>query len=75
VDKEEFKKRILEEPDFIKCLKCSNSLTRYLTRNPKEADDSTIARLLMISEEEVDVLYKEAIDFLKLGMVDSVNED
>jgi hypothetical protein len=71
VTKEDLRKKILEEPDFVKSAKHSNSLMRYLTKNPKEIDNKTIARLLMISEEEVEEIYEWAVGLLKHDLVES----
>ncbi len=68
VSKEDIKKRILEENDFVKSYKHSNSLTKFLSRNIKELDDSTIARLLMIEKNEVEEIYQKAVELLKKGM-------
>lgn len=66
-------RRILEEPDFVKCIKYNNSLNKYLAANEK-IEDSTIARLLMLTEEEVEEIYQEAIDILRQGMLESNKE-
>jgi hypothetical protein len=60
----------MEESDFIKCPKHQNSLAHYLSNNDN-IHDSVIARLLMISEEEVEKIYKESIDILRKSMVGS----
>jgi hypothetical protein len=73
VSKELILKRILEEPDFIKCVKFNNSLNKYLLAN-ESADDSVIARLLMLTEEEVEEIYQEAVDILRKSMVGSGKE-
>lgn len=75
VSKEDVKKRILEEPDFVKAYKYGNSLSKFLARNTKELDDATIARLLMIEKYEVEEIYQEAVELIKKGMLDSTNED
>ncbi len=62
-------KKILEDPDFIKCSKHGNSLTKYLSDNNTDIKDKTIARLLMVSEEEVEKFYQDAIDMLKKDVV------
>ena len=67
-------KRILEEPDFIKCIKFNNSLNKYLAAN-ENVDDSVIARLLMLSEEEVEEIYQEAVDILRKNMVGSGKDE
>lgn len=75
VSKEDVKKRILEESDFIKSYKYGNSLNKFLSRNAKELDDSAIARLLMIDKDEVEEIYQKAIDILRSGVVKSTKED
>ena len=75
MSRDDFKKRVLEEPDFIKSYKYANSLSKYLVRNPNPVDNATIARLLLISEEEVEDIYQKVIDFLKKNMVDSEEEN
>lgn len=61
-------KKIAEDPDYIKCAKHQNSLAKYLLNNDS-VNDSVIARLLMITEEEVDQIYKESIDILRKSML------
>jgi hypothetical protein len=75
VSKEDVKKRILEEPDFVKSYKYGNSLNKFLTRNTKELDDATIARLLMIEKYEVEEIYQKAVDLLRKSMVASSEEN
>ncbi len=69
MSKEDIKKRILQEPDYIKNYKSGNSLNRFMARNTKELDDTTIARLLMIEKDEVEEIYQKAIDFLKKSVL------
>ncbi len=68
VDKSELHRRIREEIDYVRCPKCGNSLAKFLSKNSEGVEDHVIARLLMISEEEVEKLYGEAIRMLKAGM-------
>jgi Sec7-like guanine-nucleotide exchange factor len=68
VTKEDIKKRILEESDFIKSYKYGNSMAKFLSKNDKELDDSVIARLLMIDKEEVEDIYRKAVEMLKKGI-------
>lgn len=70
VAKEDIKKRIMEDPDFIKSAKCANSLNKFLASNKDNLENSMIARLLMLSEEEVEEIYKECIDKLRSGIVE-----
>ncbi len=73
-NKEDVKKRILEEQDFIRAYKYGNSLNKFLSKNTKELDDATIARLLMIDKYEVEEIYQKAVDLLRKSMVESRNE-
>lgn len=75
VTKEEMKKKILEDPDFIKSTKFDNSLSKLLSKNTKELENVAIGRLLMMTEEEVEDLYKKSVDILRSKMIDSKHED
>jgi len=72
MDKVEIQRKIAEEEDYIRCPKCSNSITKFLAKNPEGVDNTVIARLLAIPEEKVEELYEESIEKLRKGMV---NED
>lgn len=67
-NKEDIKKRILEEEDFIKCPRSMNSLVRYLAKSPEEVEDRIIAKLLMLDEAEVQKIYDDAIAQLKASL-------
>lgn len=69
MDRDDIKKKILEEEDYIRSPKHNNSLNKFLVKNPEGAEDATIARVLMISEEEVQKLYEESINMLRESMV------
>lgn len=69
-DKDEIKKRVLEEEDYIRSPKFSNSLKKFLAKNDDGVDDSVIARLLSMSEEEVDAIYQQAVQELREEMLD-----
>lgn len=70
MDKDDSSKRVREEEDYIRCPKCSNSLTKFLAKNSDGVDDSVIARLLMVTEEKVQEIYAEAVKKLKEEMKD-----
>jgi hypothetical protein len=72
MEKNEILKKILEEEDYIRCPKFSNSLNRFTERNDNGVENATISRLLMMSEEEVERVYQEAIRWLRQDMA---NED
>lgn len=70
MDKSDMLKKILEDEDYIRCPKFSNSLNRFTAKNSEGTENSTIARLLMLSEEEVEQKFQEAIKMLREDMVD-----
>lgn len=61
-------KRILDDEDYIRCPKFSNSLNKFTQKNSEGVENSTIARLLMMSEEEVERVYQEAVKMLRKSM-------
>ena len=67
ISKEDLKKKILEDEDFIKCPRSSNSLRKFLAnpKAPESVDDKAIAKLLMIEPSEVQRLYDEAVKLIK----------
>lgn len=69
-DKAELQRRVLEEEDYVRAPKFSNSLSKFLARNSDGVENATIARLLMIPEEQVEKIHQEAIDMLREEMVD-----
>lgn len=70
VDKNDIYRKIREEVDYIRCPKCSNSLSKFLSKNPEGVENSTVARLLMVSESEVEKIYSDAVRMLRAGMND-----
>jgi hypothetical protein len=62
------KKRIREDEDFIAHTKSKNSLSKFLERHPDGVDNATIAKVLLISEEEVEALYESAIAKIRTGL-------
>lgn len=68
MDKDSMHKKILEDLDYIRCPKCGNSLDKFKAKHSEVVPDNTIARLLMMSEEEVEKLYLEAIKMIRKDM-------
>jgi hypothetical protein len=75
VDKNDTQKKIKEDEDYIRCPKFSNSLNKFVAKNSEGVENSTIARLLMISEEEVQEIYEEAVEKLRKNMLKEDNEE
>jgi hypothetical protein len=65
INKEDFKKKVLEEEDFIKCPRSGNSLQKFLAKSVEEVENKTIAKLLLIEPEEVQKIYDEAVQLIK----------
>ena len=61
------KKTLIEvDEDYIESPRYGNSLSSYLEKNEgKETPNSSIAKMLMISESEVEATYLSAIAKLK----------
>jgi len=70
MEKNEILKKILEEEDYIRCPKFSNSINKFTEKNSEGAENATIARLLMMTEEEVERIYQKAIAILRKEMSD-----
>lgn len=70
MDKDDIMKRILEDEDYIRCPKCSNSVNKFVAKNPEGVENNVIGRLLMIPEERVEEIYQDAIEMLKKDMVE-----
>ena len=69
INKEDAKKKIAEEEDFIKCPRFKDSLKAFLSKSQiEEIDDKVIARLLLIEEADVQKIYDEAIKSIKEGL-------
>lgn len=68
--KEDLQKRVLEEEDYVRAPKFSNSLSKFLARNSDGVENATIARLLMIPEEQVEQIFEEAVVMLREKMAD-----
>lgn len=69
-DKDELQQKVLTEEDYVRAPKFSNSLAKFIARNSDGVENATIARLLMIPEEQVEEIYAEAVLKLREGMVD-----
>jgi predicted CopG family antitoxin len=70
VEKNEILEKILHEEDYIRCPKFSNSINKFTEKNSEGAENATIARLLMMTEEEVERVYQEAVQMLREEMED-----
>lgn len=86
---EENKKRVFKEEDYIKYPRTNDSLTRFLFKNPEGVKtpkfkkdgvqiignkNIPIGKMLLMSEEEVEKYYQEALKLLRNGMEESDEE-
>jgi hypothetical protein len=62
---DEKKHKILNDEDFIDHLKFKNSLSKLIEKYPDGVDNETIAKVLNMTEEEVEETYMSAIQKLK----------
>lgn len=69
-NKADLQYKVLTEEDYVRAPKFSNSLAKFLARNSDGVENATIARLLMITEEEVEAIFEEAVQILREDMVD-----
>jgi predicted metallo-beta-lactamase superfamily hydrolase len=61
----EKKHKILNDEDFIDYPKFKNSLSKLIEKHPEGVDVQTIAKVLNMTEEEVEKTYQSAIQKLK----------
>lgn len=74
MDKSEMQKKIKENEDFIHAPKFGNSLNKYLAKTDNMLENSSIGRLLLLSEEEVEQVYLESVEALKKEMLNDGEE-
>ena len=59
--KKTVKEKIFEEEDFIYCPRLGNSLKKLIDKNPEGVSNERIAKVLMMTEEEVEETYENAL--------------
>jgi hypothetical protein len=62
------KEKIETDDDFINSPSHRNSLKVFMSKNPEGVDNDRIAKVLMITEEEVEEAYEEALAKLKANL-------
>lgn len=60
-NKEDIEDLIKNDEDFIYCPRLGNSLEKLIEKNPEGVDDERIAKVLLLSEDEVVELFDSAI--------------
>ncbi len=69
-NRDELIKKILEDEDYIKAPKYGNSVAKFVAKNPDGADNKLIARVLLMTEDEVDKIVEEAVEMIRADMVE-----
>lgn len=69
VERSEMEKKIREDEDFIHSPRAGNSLKKFLAKMENPPENTTIGRLLLLSEEEVERLYQESVVILREKML------
>lgn len=65
-------RRLDLDPDFIVSPKHGNSLKRFLDENPNGVENAVVARVMKLSEQEVEETFQRAL--IKLREAMQVNE-
>jgi GTP cyclohydrolase I len=68
MNKEEEKKKIETDPDYIYCPSAENSLEKFLTKHPEGVNDEKAAQVLMTTPDKVRKYYDEAVELIKRDM-------
>lgn len=64
----EIKRRIQEDPDFVFLKRFDYSLQKLLERYPEGCPERIIANALMLTEEDIDILYDKLVIKLRNSM-------
>jgi hypothetical protein len=58
---EQIKQKITEEEDFIHCPRLGNSLKNLLDKHPDGVDEERIAKVLLMSKEEISKTFEKSL--------------
>lgn len=67
---EEAQSLIREDSDFVFLKRYDYSLSKVMDRFPEGAPDRTIAQALMITPDDVERIYSEILERLRVAMAD-----
>lgn len=56
------------DDDYINCPSYKNSIIYFLQHNNETVTDEMICQLLCLTKEQFDILYTEALNFLKIQL-------
>lgn len=66
--KEDIQELIRTNEDFIHCPRLGNSLEKLIEKNPEGVKDDRIAKVLLMSEEEVKGIFAKALVKLRAAI-------
>ena len=64
-NKKTTQERVNEEIDFCYCPRLSNSIENLIEKNPDGIDNERIAKVLLLSEDEVENIFESALRKLR----------
>lgn len=62
---DEKKIKILQDEDFVDCPKFKNSIKKIKEKNPDGIDDKLIAEMLLLTPEELEILYLNSLQKIR----------
>jgi len=65
---EQTKEKILKDEDFIYCPRLGNSLKNLLNKHPDGIDEERIAKVLLMSKDEVDKIFEKSLKKIRNHM-------
>lgn len=68
MNRDEEKRKIEEDPDYIYCPSSENSLEKFLTKHPEGVNDDKAAQVLLTTPDKVRKYYEEAVQLIKKDM-------
>jgi hypothetical protein len=68
MNKEEEKKKIETDPDYIYCPSTQNSLEVFLRKHPDGVNNDKAAQVLLTTPDKIQTYYDEAVEMIKRDM-------
>ena len=68
IDLQKIKQQINTNKDFIYCPRLGNSINKLLEIYPNGVDNERIAKLLLMTEDEVEETFQSALEKIRKGL-------
>jgi len=75
MNKEEEKKKIEIEPDYIYCPSAENSLEKFIAKHQDGVNDDKVAQVLLSTTDEIKKYYEEALELIRADMKVELDEE